>query len=173
MTAALTGTPGVGKTTVGEFLRKEGYEVLDLNDFIDTKGLRGEIDQDRNTHEVDIESLKKEFSKSDGYDIVEGHLSHHLELSPIIVLRCSPDVLYERMSSKDWKESKKKENIRAEIMDVILIESLEYSKEVYEVDTTDMGPKEVMDAIIEILSDDVESYKAGQIDWSSEFLTEI
>ncbi|MFO7792226.1 MAG: adenylate kinase family protein [Candidatus Saliniplasma sp.] len=169
MTVAITGTPGIGKTTVAGLLREEGYNVLDLNGFIDEKGLRGDKDENRNSHEVEISRLKEELKKISGYDIVEGHLSHHLGIEPIIVLRCAPKELKCRMSSKDWQDRKEKENLEAEILDVILIESLEYSNEVYEIDTTDMKPMDVCSAVKEILDGETERYSIGQVDWSSEY----
>ncbi|MFW6304299.1 MAG: adenylate kinase family protein [Candidatus Saliniplasma sp.] len=168
MTIALTGTPGIGKTTTAALLREKGFKVLDLNEFINKKGLRGERDEDRDSDEVDLSLLKKEFEKILDYDIVDGHLSHHLEISPVIVLRCSPEELRKRMSVKDWPQRKINENLEAEILDVILIEALEYSEEVYEVDTTDMEPVEVRDAVIEIIEGKCDKYPFGQVDWSSE-----
>ncbi|MGM0404537.1 MAG: adenylate kinase family protein [Thermoplasmatota archaeon] len=173
MTTALTGTPGVGKTTVAECLKEEGYKVLDLNAFIDEKGLRGERDEIRQSDEVDISELRNHIrnhiSKTSVNDIVEGHLSHHLDLSPIIVLRCSPKELRKRMASKDWPQRKIEENIQAEILDVVLIESLEYTEEVYEIDTSEMDPEEVSNAVIKIMNNKVDNYSIGQVDWSDEF----
>ena len=169
MTTALTGTPGVGKTTVAEHLRKEGYKVLDLNAFIGEKGLRGERDELRQSDEVDISDLRGHITKTSEYDIIEGHLSHHLKLSPIIVLRCSPKELRNRMASKDWPQRKIEENIQAEILDVILIESLEYTDEVYEIDTTEIDSEEVSKAVIEIMNNNFENYSVGQVDFSDEF----
>jgi len=37
MSIALTGTPGVGKTTVSKILKKRGYDILDLNRFLKEK----------------------------------------------------------------------------------------------------------------------------------------
>ncbi len=169
MTTALTGTPGVGKTTVAKYLREKGYKVLDLNTFIDEKGLRGKRDELRQSDEIDISNLRNQISKTSGHDIIEGHLSHHLDLSPVIVLRCSPKELRKRMASKDWPQRKIEENIQAEILDVILIESLEYTEDVYEIDTTKMDPEEVSEAVIEIMNNKVDNYSIGQVDWSDEF----
>ncbi|MFO7991262.1 MAG: adenylate kinase family protein [Thermoplasmata archaeon] len=167
MTTALTGTPGVGKTTAADELRNEGYRVLDLNKFIHENGLRGNRDEDRDTYEVDIERLKLIYEKdAPPHDIVEGHLSHRLDISRIIVLRCRPDKLKERMASKDWPEKKKRENLEAETMDVILIESLQQGEHIYEIDTTNKEPEEVKESIIEILEGNTEKYLPGGVDWT-------
>ncbi len=171
MTTALTGTPGVGKTTVSKVLDRRGYEVLDLNDFIKDRGLRGDRDVDRGSFEIDIGRLKEAYhgEKLDP-DIVEGHLSHHLSISPTIVLRCSPSELEKRMEEKGWNEEKIDENLEAEMLDTILIEALETCDEVYEVDTTGKGPEEVASAVEEIMKGEVKKYEPGTVDWSEEFL---
>ncbi len=167
MTTALTGTPGVGKTTAADELRDEGYRVLDLNEFIHEKGLRGDRDEDRDTYEVDLKGLKIIYEDdAPPHDIVDGHLSHNLNVSRIIILRCAPTELKERVKSKDWSEKKKKENIEAETMDVILIESIQGGEDVYEIDTTDKGPEEVKESIIEILNGNTEKYLPGRVDWT-------
>lgn len=163
---AITGTPGVGKTTAAGLLRDEGFEVLDLNDFIYRKGLKGDKDIARDTFEVDLDLMKKKYrEEAPDHDIVEGHLSHHLALSPTIVLRCSPEELKKRMEGKDWHQKKERENLRSEILDVILQEALENCGTVCEVDTTGVDPVEVKERIMDILGGETEDYSPGKVDW--------
>ena len=54
---ALTGTPGTGKSSVSEELRTRGYDVVDGKRFIIEHGLMGELDEERDTHEVDLDLL--------------------------------------------------------------------------------------------------------------------
>lgn len=171
MECALTGTPGVGKTTVAELLRKYGYEVLDLNDFIIEQGLLGREDQERGAADVDTRLLREKYremycEKETEHDIVEGHLSHHLELSPTIVLRCAPSELKKRMEKKGWPDRKIKENLEAEAIDVILIEALDLCREVYEVDTTGKSPEDVSADLKDIFDGKTEGYEPGSLDWS-------
>ncbi len=169
--AALTGTPGTGKTTVARELREEGYQVLDLNGFIQENGLRGERDPDRDTYEVDLAELREELRKKDpSFDIVEGHLSHYLDVPLIIVLRCSPRELKERLKTKDWHRAKVEENIMAEALDVILKESLEEGADVYEIDTTERDPPAVKDCILKILKGKGERFAPGDVDWSLSYI---
>ena len=171
MKAAVTGTPGVGKTTVGEELRRDGYTILDLNDLIKREGLREDKDEYMDSYNVDIDKMITLYNESaPSHDIVEGHLSHHLGVEPIIVLRCGPDELGRRASVKDWPDHKLQENIEAEVMDVILIEALSDSDEVYEIDTTDLKPEMVKEKIIDILNGKTNDYLPGNIDWTGEYL---
>ncbi len=171
MKVSITGTPGVGKTSAAKELEKEGYSVLDLNQFIADNGLREDKDEYMDSYNVDIEKMidlyKKEAPK---HEIVEGHLSHHLGIEPVIILRCSPQELEKRASTKDWPKHKLDENVEAEAMDVVLIEALEKNDEVYEIDTTDSSPKDVMKKIKEILNGNTEKFTHGRIDWAEEYL---
>ena len=171
MKASITGTPGVGKTSAAAELKKEGYSVLDLNEFIRKEGLREDKDEYMDSYNVDIEKMIDLYmEKAPGNDIVEGHLSHHLGVEPVIILRCAPEELEKRASSKDWPAHKLKENVEAEAMDVVLVEALDENEEVYEIDTTDLTPSEVKDKIIDILNGNTKEYQHGNIDWTEEYL---
>ncbi len=170
MKSALTGTPGVGKTTVSKLLEKKGYNILDLNEFIRENDLIEGEDRERGTFEVDTELLLRAFNREKGeYDIVEGHLSHHLKISPTIVLRCSPEELKNRMEKKRWDQKKIKENTEAEALDIILVEALELCDQVYEIDTTDKNPEKVTECVIEILEKRSDDYTPGSVDWSEDY----
>jgi Predicted nucleotide kinase (related to CMP and AMP kinases) len=106
--AALTGTPGTGKTTVSELLKKEGYNVLDLKRFVKTNDL-GDQKQE---FEVDIERTRRRVDKQD-FDFVEGHLSHHLSVDVCFVLRTRPDILRDRLEQRQYTKSKIDENVKA------------------------------------------------------------
>jgi len=99
--------------------------------------------------------------------VVEGHLSHHLA-DTAVVLRCNPLVLKERLFSRGWSEEKVMENVEAELIDEILVESLETCKEVYEINVTDMSVDEVVEVIQSILSGTCKNYRPGNVDWISE-----
>jgi adenylate kinase len=62
------------------------------------------------------------------------------------------------------------ENVEAEVLDAILVEALEQDGAVFEIDTSDMAPFEVADAVQEIVAGKTEKYRPGHIDWSSEVL---
>lgn len=171
MSIALTGTPGVGKTTVSKILKKRGYDILDLNRFLKEKDLLGKKDIHRDTFEVDLERMKKVFEKENlKVDIIEGHLSHHLSVSTAVVLRCAPPVLKERMKSKGWKKEKIEENVEAEMIDAILIQAMETSEEVFEIDTTELAPSQVASSVEDIIGGKTEGYEPGTVDWSDELL---
>lgn len=161
---AITGTPGVGKTSVAEVLRVRGYRVLHLNEIAKHYGC---LEEDGGEMLVDLEALVEKFSEDDfSADFVEGHLSHHIA-KRCVVLRCNPVELRERMEGKGWSEEKIVENLEAEIIDYILIEALETCEEVHEIDTTGRTPEEVADLVEKIFRGEV-SLPPGRVDWIAE-----
>ncbi len=166
---AITGTPGVGKTTVAKILENRGYRVVD---FIIIAKYYGCVDESDGEIEVDLDLLKKLFRPDDfNFDFVEGHLSHYIA-NRCVVLRCRPDVLEERMRKKGWDEEKILENLEAEIIDYVLFEAIENCDEVHEIDTTGMNPEMVANAVEDIFKGR-ESFPVGNIDWISELGDEI
>jgi adenylate kinase len=167
MKIALTGTPGTGKTTIGKTLRDDyGLKVVDLNEVIHTYRYCGEWDEDRDCSVVDLDALKAH-KFSDG-DILEGHFSHYLQVDRVIVLRTDPAVLRVRLREKGYSDRKIKENVEAEILDVILVEALALhgNRSVYEVDSS--GPLSRSARLVwEIVQErGLARFAPGRHDWS-------
>lgn len=175
MLASLTGTPGTGKSTVSNLLRKRGYHVVDLNSIAIEKGFTIGYDEKRKCYIIDEERLSKHLEKNlsgkEGITILEGHLSHlmkHLDI--VIVLRCKPSELRKRLEEKGWREDKIRENVEAEALDIILCEAVSlHRNRVAEIDTTALSPTETANKVEEILATrNIESYRPGKIDWLEE-----
>lgn len=168
---ALTGTPGTGKSSVSEELRSRGYDVVDGKRFIIDSGLMGELDEARDTHEVDLDLLNdalEPFRLSEGTVILDSHLSHFMDSHGIIVLRCSPSVLAGRLETRGYGPEKVRENVQAEILDVILCEAAESDIPVFEVDCTSRSVSDSADAVEQIVKGMGEDYRPGKTDWSGE-----
>ena len=170
MMIAITGTPGTGKTSVATELRSLGYEVLDINEFIKEKGLLKERDEDRDTFCVDVDSLDLLLDEYRSKDMIfiEGHFSHSVECDMIIVLRCSPDVLEKRLRERGYSDAKIKENVQAEIIDVILCEADDAGVPVWELDLTFISPEEAASIVENIVKGNTDKYAPGNIDWTGE-----
>jgi adenylate kinase len=185
MNIALTGTPGTGKSTIGKKLKKNNYFVLDLHKIIKDNNFISSYDRSRDTSEVDLERLNNYLNKhvlnqapdkkehKTGIKFFEGHISHLLDhLDRVIILRCHPEELRERLNVKEWSEKKVMENVEAEALDVILIEAFErYSENnIFEINTSKSSIDEVYNDIIKIINGDVKDFHLGNIDWSAEIL---
>jgi len=182
MLIALTGTPGTGKTAVTNILRENGFEIVDMNKVATDEDFLIGNDEKRNSKIVDIDRLNEyineNYRKKD-IVFIEGHLSHLLKsVDKVIVLRCHPDELRKRLSQKGWKEKKIKENIEAEILDIILCETVDNhpKKSLIEIDTTNINISNLAALIIEIIKNKFEhmkKYNIGNIDWSEEILKDF
>ena len=166
MRIALTGTPGVGKSTVASIVRS--VEVLTVNALAEKSNAITGRDDERDTYEVDIDVLREAVADIEDDVMFEGHLSHLLDVDIAIVLRCSPRVLRERLVGKGWTELKAMENLEAEAVDVILIEALDAAPKVCEIDTTSMSVEQVAGAVERIIAGESEKYPIGHVDWSQE-----
>lgn len=169
---AITGTPGTGKTAVSGELRNRGYEVIDMNEHIRKHGLLGALDQKRHTYEVDLEALNdslEEYRHDESRIVLmDSHLSHLMDCRAIIVLRCNPNVLAERLRARGYDGDKVRENVQSEILDVILCEATDSDIPVYEVDCTSCGVSASADAVSEIVKGNGGDYPPGKTDWSLE-----
>lgn len=164
MIIALTGTPGTGKTSVAENL---GYDTVDITAFVEQEGLGEKVGGEYEVR-VDelVEALKTEIDTA-GDVLVEGHLAHHVPADLCIVLRCRPDELRDRLSNRNYSESKVRENVEAEAMDFILSEAVDKQEQIIEVDTTGKSSEESAEEVKRMIREEDTGY--GNVDWS-EFL---
>ena len=169
MIIGITGTPGTGKTSVSALIGG----VLDLNELIKTEGLYLGIDEARDSLIADMDAVYDRICEiargRDGHLVIEGHLSHHVSDSAI-VLRLAPDELERRLMARGYSGAKISENALSEAVDVILVEAVDWCDRVYEIDTTGKTVEEVADAIRGILDAidrgiEIDGYEPGSVDW--------
>ncbi|MBP2145780.1 adenylate kinase [Methanofollis sp. W23] len=167
MMVGITGTPGTGKSTVGVVLAGRGRRVVHTTETVGPFILGK--DPARDTRVVDAEAWAAAFEPIDG--VVEGHLAHLLPCDLVVVLRCRPDLLKERLTARGYPREKVRENAEAEALDVILIETLEgFPREkVLEVDAGALNPEEVADLVEGFMAGEV-APSVGMVDWSSYIL---
>ena len=179
MIIALTGTPGTGKSSVSKILQKNGVETVDLNKVVVDKDFLIAYDEIRDSKIADVDKLNDYIKKSYGDKnlvFVQGHLSHLLKnVDKVVILRCHPNKLQKRLFNKGWEKKKIEENVEAEILDVILCETMyvHLEKNVFEIDTTDESADSAASMIMELIRNKfkhIKKYDVGRIDWSEEIL---
>jgi len=159
---AVTGTPGTGKTTATTLL---DAPVIHLNELIREAGLWTERDDDRDSLVADLDAVREALGAWSG--VVESHLAHHLDADRVVVLRCHPDALADRLRERGADEAKATENAESEALDVILSEAVERHgvDHVYEIDTTDRTPAAVAADIETVIAGDRDP-SAGDVDFT-------
>ena len=177
MIIAITGTPGTGKIRVCTAL---GLEYVDLNRVIAEQGFYTGVDTERGCLIADLTRLKEYVRKADReLLVIEGHLAHFMTPDAAIVLRADPEVLADRLTKKGFPPQKIKENVEAEVLDIILAEAVELCDVVYEVDTTGKRVEDIAALVRAIVDAEVEDegesasknalrekYKPGSVDWT-------
>jgi len=171
MLVAITGAPGTGKTSACAILDRMGYAVLDLEEVARREGCVVGRDDARGSDEVDIDLLRAKLHVPAKLAFLRGHYSHRMDVDTVIVLRCRPSVLRQRLEDRGWPPSKVRENVEAEAIDVITQEAAARLPFVYEVDTTDVRPEETADTVLQILRGQFAGHEAGSVDWSDEVLS--
>ena len=102
MLTGITGTPGCGKTTVAETLRNRGVQILDLKTTVSPFVIGNEDESDI----IDTDAWREELVKSGIDGFAEGLLAHYLPCDKLIILRCRPDVLTERLKGRGYSPEK-------------------------------------------------------------------
>jgi len=165
----VTGTPGTGKTTTTDLVDTSNLEttldVIHLNDLVQDEGLYSEVDEDRDSVVADLDAVRERLADVDDV-IIDSHLAHHLDADRVVVLRCHPDVLEDRLTNRGEPEAKAAENAEAESLDVILSEAVAQHglENVYEIDTTDRTPEDVAREIERVIAGEREP-SAGEVDF--------
>jgi adenylate kinase len=108
-----------------------------------------------------------------GFLILEGHLSHLLDVELVVVLRCHPVELATRLEEKGFSPTKTRENIEAETVDVVLLDAVDIHGEetVFEVDTTALEPANTVNEVMGIIEDKRDArgtHRPGGVDWLAE-----
>lgn len=181
-TIFISGTPGVGKTTISELLKykliksypNNKVELIKINEFADENNLILGKDEEKGYKIVDIATLNIKINETINENkifIVEGHLSHLLKgCDFLVVLRLDPTLLKKRLEKRNYKTAKINENLEAEAIGVCSSEAYEiYQDEVNEIDCTDLKKNEILDIILKIIKGN-NSYKIGKIDFTEYLL---
>lgn len=139
----ITGTPGVGKTTTctqilalaSQSTPPLNLQHLSINDLVKTRSAHSGYDEQLQTLIVDEDKLMDEVEKEiedgagNGGWIIDWHSTEGFAIrwvDLVVVLRCEEtSILYDRLSSRGYKDEKVQENMDAEIFGVVAEEARE------------------------------------------------
>ena len=169
---AITGTPGVGKTTIVELLSDVNFTILSVKDLAKQYDCEGDFDEATQSIDIDIHRLAEQFeADSQGDTIVDGHLSHLLDVDAIIILRCKPSILQERLAKRGYSEQKITANVEWEMIAGTWSEIIEFELDqpILELDTTNCEPEDIFVAITQWINDGYSQDSTHpRIDWLAE-----
>ncbi|MCI4439087.1 adenylate kinase family protein [archaeon] len=173
----ISGTPGVGKSTLCKELEKFNFAHLDVGKLVKDKKLYSRYDRKTDSFVVLVKKMRntvKKIIRTTQTNIAVDWI-HSYELANlvrggtkrVIVLRCEPLILYKRILKKYGIE-KTKENVLSEFLNQISQEAHEmFERDVIEIDTTNRSPKKIAQGIIK------DKFKPGKkIDWMKKYLND-
>ena len=167
----ISGTPCTGKTTVSEVLASRlNCRLIKINNLAIENDFVLGIDDEKGYKVIDIDALDEKvldiIESSDEMLVFEGHLAHLCNgADKVIVLRVRPEILRERLESRNYFEAKVRENLEAEAMGVCTAEAYEiYGEDVCEVDASDLTVDEIVELIIDVI-DGKTDFPIGEIDF--------
>jgi adenylate kinase len=173
----ITGTPAVGKTTLAtQLARTLNAAYINLTDLAKTEHLIKAEDTQRDTLIIDEPKMRKKLTAliaTTEIDIViDGHYAAAVTpkrlATHVFVLRRNPIQLRELMQKRGYTPAKTEENLQAEILDVILVETLRmHPKEhICELDVTEKTIGETLVAVTAVL-EGKRKCSVGIVDWLS------
>jgi adenylate kinase len=166
----ITGTPGVGKTTVSRALASVlDLPLYNLSELVKEKELYTEKDEDRDAFIVDEKKLLEFFKEKKNF-IAEGLIAHYIPSDICVVLRVNPSLIPIRLKDRGYPVGKIRENQEAERLSIIVTEALELSraKRTILIDTTNRTVEEVVNLILKAIEgEDI----FEDVDWLEDEIT--
>ena len=171
----ITGTPGIGKTSISDSLAsKLGAIHINVGELVTREKITSGYDEARQTLIADTDKLAKRIERmineSRKTVIVDGHYAPEIvpkeDITKVFVLRCHPKQLKQRMIERGFQGPKLKENLAAEVLDVCLTDAIASVgiDRVCEIDTTDR----TIDMVVDQITNALEKRKycaVGIVDW--------
>tara|TARA_B100001250_G_scaffold400731_1_gene411648 strand:- start:396 stop:938 length:543 start_codon:yes stop_codon:yes gene_type:complete len=147
---AISGTPGCGKTSLSKLFESNDVTVYSVKQLAEQFECIGAEDQSGGAQEIDIHRLSDEWENEDtGLVIIEGHLSHFLDLDAIVLLRCNPKEIETRLKTREYSNQKIKANSEWELIAGNWSELLEFEIElpIIELDSTSQSPEKLFQLV--------------------------
>ena len=171
----ITGTPGVGKSSISKMLASIlGARLISIGELVKREGLYTGWDEERETLIADTDRLSERIKEIIDAEkriiIIEGHYAVHVvppeKVDLIFVLRRDPRYLKKTLEDRGYSRRKVMENLAAEILDVCLFDAVDVcgAEKLCEIDTTSKSPEEVVDEIISVIKGERKP-KVGIVDW--------
>ncbi len=177
----ITGTPGVGKTTIARNIAKKiGAKLISLGEFVKNRGALIGYDPKRDSFIVDIERGRQLLCNELRFVqnlVIEGHI---VELVPqdmvdlVIVLRLNPLILKKRLEERGYSTQKIKENVESEVLDIILVDAINHFdfEKIFELDITNLSVEKATRRILEIIKEH-KGPKPGSVNWLESLSKEL
>ena len=160
---AVTGTPGVGKST---FCKQGHWSTISVQELAKRHDCIAEIGED-GAAPIDVDRLRDVVVwPEEPCILIDGHLSHLLSVDAVVIIRCEPSILRERLQSRNYSVQKVEENVECELIGIITAECLDLPH--LELNSAD-GMESMIAAVETWITDGFKPQKPSEpIDWIGE-----
>tara|TARA_B100001179_G_C18588226_1_gene403342 strand:- start:1096 stop:1695 length:600 start_codon:yes stop_codon:yes gene_type:complete len=175
---AVTGTPGCGKSSMCAVSRTysqkqdEDVAVQTVEELADAAGALDAADAEDGAAPIDVELLRNQLTTDWNVSpscmtLVDGHLSHLLDVDAIVIIRCEPSLLAARNETRGWSEQKVMENSEWELLGGSWNDWEEWADTpVLELDSSEVSPESSFSALIKWVGNGFKPERPERsIDW--------
>ncbi len=166
MSIVITGTPGVGKHTIGKKLsEKLKLNIIDINEIAKKSGL---FERNEESNDVDTKKLQEILKeKTSNKSIIIGHLAPYVleenKITTVIVLRRSPYDLIRVYNERGYSGKKSNENASSEILGILTYDAKnQFHEKVIQINVTQRNIQEVLEKIELAIASNTDS---EEVDW--------
>lgn len=167
MTYVITGSPGVGKHTIGKEVSKLlDIPLLDINEIAKESDM---LEKNGDTNDIDVEKLAKIIVKKIPIKcVIVGHLAPYVldddKVEKIIILRRNPYELLDVYSKRRYSKNKANENIASEILGIIAFDVLQKfdKKKICQVDVSGSEITKNVEKTMKMIKGRI---KTEEVDW--------
>ena len=165
---AVTGTPGTGKTSVCSI---SNWQSVSVKKLAEMNGCLEPIDLRDDAAPVDVEKLskilKEKWNENKEDVLIDGHLSHHLPVDAIVILRCHPETLEARLVKRNYSDDKINQNTESELLASIASEAFEMTGiPCLEIDSSANESIEIFQRVVAWITDGFKpSRPSVPVDW--------
>ena len=178
LTLAVSGTPGTGKSSLCEAMKERGWTVSSVRELAKQHRCLGEVDETDGANTVDIHRLAEAWSApTEGLHLIAGHLAHLLDVDGIVLLRCHPSPLRQRLELRGYPAIKVQNNVEWEMLAGHWSEILEFEIQtpLIELDSSALETGALVERVVDWVASQLASQPAagqapGAIDWLVESL---
>ncbi len=171
------GAPGSGKTTIARKLASNiGCSYLNVGSLARERGYILGIDRERDSLILDEELIVDEIRRlaHEKCLVIETIAPNTIPrelVRAVIVVRCRPSVLLERLKSRKYSLSKIRENIEYEAIDGPVYDALLIAdrERIVEVDGCDKEVENEIEVILDLLRGKITG-RIGKFNWSKDFM---
>ncbi len=150
----ITGTPGVGKTTLAKLLAKKmRYHRLDLHKHY--AQISTSYNKQKQCYNINYQKFQKlvqqQLQKQLRGLIIDSHITHLLPKSLVnvcIILTCSDlKLLKQRLTHRKYSKAKIQENLQAELMQICLTQAQQQKHHSITYDTASQSPQQILTSL--------------------------